>query len=117
MPETSMNKNDGRVFAEYHVRLSGQVADMEAIAESHSEQATANLGFELGVLTPNRRHHLASRLFVYRISHLNLHPAGMAQTVTSGSHPAIRRDKAFRLVPARLAAMPLFFVTVYPPFA
>jgi len=69
VPKATVNEDDSRVLWEHYVRRAGQIEGVETIAKAPREKTPPNLGFELGILRSNRRHHLAPGLSVYRIRH------------------------------------------------
>lgn len=62
MPKASVDKDNGTVFSQDHVRFSRQAIDVKAIPEALGKKSLTDFDFSLCVLALHRRHHAASSL-------------------------------------------------------
>lgn len=62
MPETAIDKNDRFVLGQHDIRLTGEIADMQAKSEAMRMKVPANKQFRLCILTTDTAHIVAANL-------------------------------------------------------
>jgi hypothetical protein len=60
MPEAAVDKDDFAEPRKHHVGFAGQIADMQAVAETHPMHEPTNHHLRLCVLAPHSGHPFAS---------------------------------------------------------
>ena len=70
VPEATVDKDDGAVFAQYNIGCAGQEFDIYPVAVTVGVQITAHNHLWLGVLALDARHALAPLFYCHSVCHV-----------------------------------------------
>ena len=72
MPEAAIDQDDGPVFSQNQIRLSGEFSVVKAVPKPECMEAAPDQHFGSGVSASDACHHPAAGLFVDNVSHQNI---------------------------------------------